>query len=162
MDPKDRNRTTFTRHAGTYRFTLILFGLCDAYTTFQRMLDILLSSHTCRSCPVYLEDVIIFSSSLDDHLRHVDEVFPVLRGVGMNLRLEKFHFFAHSGEYLGHVTSPGLLEASSRTTDAVAKAKPPQTQVEVPFFLGLCNVYRRFVTRIATVGAPSGNRITLG
>lgn len=85
------------------------FGVCNALATFQRMVGIFLAGYTWPSCLVYSEDAIIFSSSLDDHLRHVEEVLEVLREVGITLRSEKCHFFAQSVDYLGHISRPGLL-----------------------------------------------------
>ena len=71
---EDRNKTTFTCHDGTYRFLRMPFGLCNAPATFQRTVDILLSGYRWKTCLVYLDDVIIFSISIEEHLKHVDEV----------------------------------------------------------------------------------------
>lgn len=153
IDRKHRNSPTFTCHSGTYRSTRIPFGLCNAPETFQSMLYILLSRYTWRSCLVYLEDSIIFSSSLDDHSCHVQDLLHVLRGVAINVRLEKFHFFAQSVDYCSRVMRPGLLEVASENTNKVAKAKLLQTQTDVQSFSELCNVYGRLLKNFATVGA---------
>lgn len=118
------------------------------------MVDIILSGYTWRSCLVYLEDASIFSSSLDDHLRHVEEVLEVLKAVGMTLCLEKYHLFAQSVEYLGLVIRPSRLEFASKNTNEVAKAKPPHTQTKARSFLRLSNVYGRYLKNFATVAAP--------
>lgn len=117
------------------------------------MLDIKLSGYNWRSCIVYVDYFILFSSSLDDQLPHVYIVLEVLRGIGMTVRLEKCRFFAESVHYLGHVVRAGRLEVTSEITEAVAKARPPRTYTEVWSFLGLCNVHRRFGKHLATVAA---------
>eukprot|EP00171_Calliarthron_tuberculosum_P021901 IDg21901t1 len=94
----DRDKTAFTSHAGTFQFKRMSFGLCNAPETFQRALDILLAGYRWRSCFVYLDDVIIFSSSFEDHLKNVAQVLTVLQSAGLSLKLAKCKFFlAHSG-----------------------------------------------------------------
>ncbi len=83
------------------------FGLTNAPAAFQRTLDILLSRYRWRTCLVYLDDVIVFSKSFEDHLRHVEEILHVLRGDGLSLMLRKCNFFKESVDYLGHVIRPG-------------------------------------------------------
>lgn len=152
--PDDQDKTTFTCHSGTYRFTRMPFGLCNAPATFQRAVDILLMRYRWKTCLVYIDDVIIFSRSAEDHLRHVDEVLQVLRSSGMTLRLNKCHFFVNTVDYLGHVIRPGLLQVAQKNIEAIDKAIPPRTPTQVRSFLGLCNVYRRFVPRFAHIAAP--------
>ena len=67
---EDRDKTTLTCHAGCYRFKRMLFGLCNAPATFQRTLDILLANLRWKTCLVYLDDVIVFSKTFDEHLKH--------------------------------------------------------------------------------------------
>ena len=83
------------------------FGLRNAPATFQRALDIILSGVRWQSCLIYLDDVIVFSWSTVEHLRHVDEILTLLRRVGVTLKLTKFSFFQPTVDYLGHVITPG-------------------------------------------------------
>ena len=68
--PEDRDKTTFSCHVGMYRFTRMPFGLLNAPATFQRAMDIILSEVRWESVIVYLDDVIIFSRSFEEHVRH--------------------------------------------------------------------------------------------
>ena len=121
------------------------FELCNAPATFQRTLDILLAGYRWKTCLVYLDDIIVFSRDQASDIKHVDEVLTVLREAGMSLKLRKCHFFVKSMDYLGHVIQPGLLQVAQKNVEVVCLAKPPRTQRQLRSFLGLCNVYRRFV-----------------
>ena len=85
----DQDKTTFVSHAGTYRFKRMPFGLMNAPATFQRTLDVLLSGHNWKTCLVYLDDIIIFSKSLDTHLDDVRQILEKLRHAGISLKLKK-------------------------------------------------------------------------
>ena len=105
--PEDRNKTTFTSYLGTFRYTRMPFGLRNAPATFQRALDIILSGVRWQSCLIYLDDVIVFSRSTDEHLRHVDEIPTSLRRAGITLKLRKCPFFQPTGDYVGHMITAG-------------------------------------------------------
>jgi RNase H-like domain found in reverse transcriptase len=74
--------------------------------------------------------------------------------VGLSLKLINYHFFKEAVDYLGHVIRPGKLAVAEKNTAALRNAPVPKTQTELRSFLGLCNVYRRFVPRFAAVAAP--------
>jgi Reverse transcriptase (RNA-dependent DNA polymerase) len=74
VDPADRAKTTFTSHEGLYWFLRMPFGLRNAPVTFQRFVDITLAGLTWKTCHVYLDDIIVFSKTAEEHLSHLDEV----------------------------------------------------------------------------------------
>ena len=117
----------------------------NAPSTFQKALDILLGSFKWKSCLVYLDDVIIFSQNTKDHLRDVDEVLTALREAGVSLKLAKCNFFTDTVRYFGHVIKPGTMEVEEASKRALKGLRPPRTGSELKSFLGLCNVYRRFI-----------------
>ena len=151
--PQDRDKTTFTCHAGTYRYRRMPLGLTNAPATFQRTLDIVLSSFKWKSCLVYLDDVIIFSKDMESHFAHVEDILKALGQAGITLKLSKCSFFTDTVKYLGHVIKPGTLQVDEVATMALKKASSPKTQTQLRSFLGLCNVYRRFVPRYSHVAA---------
>ena len=159
---RDRDKTTFTTHVGTWRFTRMPFGLTNAPATFQRALDILLSGAKWQHCLVYLDDIIIYSVSTEDHLRHLDQVLTTLRSAGVSLKLSKSAFFQRSVEYLGLRIRPGKLEILPQNVEALKKCEFPKTQTEMRSYLGLCNVYRRFVKGFAHIAAPLVKALTKG
>ena len=143
--PEDQDKTTFTTHRGTFRYTRMPFGLKNAHATFQLAQDIILSGAPGQICLVYLDYVIFFSKDLEQHLAQVDTVLRLLRNAGVSLKLKKGHFFQPRVDYLGHVVLPGKLTVATDTAAAFKEFVFPQTLTQQRSFLGACNVYRRFV-----------------
>ena len=160
--PDDMDKTTFTSHEGTYRFRRMPFGLRNAPATFQRTVDIVLSGLTWKSCLVYLDDIIIYSKTMNAHVGHLDEVLTLLGTAGLSLKLAKCFFFKDTVDYLGHVIRPGKLAVAVKNTDSLRSALPPTTQTELRSFLGLCNVYRRFVPGFAKIAEPLNHLLKKG
>ena len=151
---EDRDKTTFTSHAGYYRFKRMPFGLCNAPATFQRTLDILLAGLRWKACLVYLDDVIIFSKTFDEHVEHVQDVLNILQRAGISLKFKKCNFLTKAVDYFGHVIKAGRLEVATKNTAAIEGFREPETQTQLRSFLGLINVYRKFVPNFARVSAP--------
>ena len=130
------------------------FGLKNAPATFQRALDIILSGVRWQVCLVYLDDVIVFSKTYDEHVEHLDRVLTLLRDAGVSLKLAKCKFFQDRVEYLGHVISPGKLAVADKYADALRECEFPKSLTQIRSFLEACNVYRRFVRDFAKVARP--------
>jgi len=151
---EDRDKTTFTSHAGLYRFLRLPFRLTNAPASFQWALDIILSGLRWKPCLVYLDDVIVFSRSTDEHIRHLREFLLLLWTAGVTLKPSMCHFFQDEVEYLGQVVRPGQLLVHEKNTRGLAGAQQPRTQSELKSFLGMCNVYRRFVKDYSHLARP--------
>jgi len=118
LRPADREKTAFTTHAGIYHWLPMPFGLTSAPATFQRALDIILSELKWHLCLVYLDDVIIFSASAEQHVKDVDVVPTRLREAGVTLSLEKCTWVSDEVEYLGHIVRRGQLHVHNKNVDA--------------------------------------------
>lgn len=151
---EDRDKTTFSCHAGTYRYKRMPFGLATAPATFQRTLDMVLSKFNWRTCLVYLDDVIIFSEDVESHFVHVDRILSALQHAGVSLNLKKCEFFTNTVKYLGPIIRPGTLSIDETKVVALTKAQHPRNHTELRSFLGFCNVYRRFVQNYSQIAAP--------
>ena len=159
---QDREKTAFVCHAGLYRYKRMPFGLTNAPATFKRTLDILLSPYKWRSFLVYLDGIIIFSKSVEEHFQHVEEILTALKSAGISLKLKKCSSFTNNVKYLGHIIHPGTLEVDATHTIALRRAKHPTTKTQLRAFLGLCNVYRRFVPKYSHIAAPLNTLLCKG
>jgi hypothetical protein len=107
------------------------FGLRNAPATFQRFVDIKLAGLTCKSCLVYLDDIIVFYKTPEEHLEHLDVVLHRLYRAGLSMNLNKCFFFKETVNYLGRVIRPGKLAVVEKNTRALRDSKPPTTQTEL-------------------------------
>ena len=102
-----------------FQYNRMPFGLCTAPASFRRTVAIVLSGFRSKTGLVYLDDVIVFSKTFDQHLDHVAEVMTDLQEAGFSLNLKKCDFFKNKVDYLGHVVRPGKLAVTQKTTKAV-------------------------------------------
>ncbi|TPX32853.1 hypothetical protein SmJEL517_g04106 [Synchytrium microbalum] len=151
---EDVSKTAFVTHDGLYEFIRMPFGLTNAPATFQRFMDTVLSGLKWHNCLVYLDDIVIFSNTFDDHLKDVEKVLNRLVNAGLSLKASKCDFFAAEVEYLGHVVSRHGIKPGPRKIQAVKEFKVPSNQSDTRTFLGLCSYYRRFIPNLAAVAHP--------
>ena len=102
----------------------------------------------------YLDDFLVFSKSLEDHLGHLKALFQRLESFGMTLKSTKCHFAKHSVLFLGHEISDNGMRPVTDKVAAISKMKPPQTLKEVRGFLGSINYYRKFLPHLAEKVSP--------
>ena len=152
---QDKAKTAFRTSSGQlFEFNQVPFGLCNAPATFFRLMDRVLAGLHWETCLFYLDDIIVFSSTWEEHLAQLREVFERLRHAKLKLGAEKCTFAAKEVNYLGHrVTEEGLLPDSSLLA-AIREIPPPKTATEVRSFLGLAGYYRRYVKGFAAIAAP--------
>ena len=105
MKPEDREKTAFITADGLYQFKVMPFGLTNAPSTFQRMMDVLLAGLKWNSCLVYLDDIVVFSDSIPQHLTRLDAVLERLSNANLKLKLSKCVFVATRLKILGYVVS---------------------------------------------------------
>ena len=151
---EDRSKTAFVTHSGVFQYLRKPFGLTNAPASFQRALDQILQKYKWKTCLIYLDDIIIYSNSIEEHIRHVDEILTALGEASVTLNIEKCKFFTKTVEYLGHIIKPGTLEVDSANTQSLRQAGPPTTRTGLKSFLGLCNVYRKFIRNFSKTAGP--------
>ena len=106
MDPESREKTAFITHAGLYEFNVMAFGLCNAPSCFQRLMECVLRGLNWRIALIYLDDVLVYSRTFDEHLPHLRLVFDRFREAGLKLKPKKCFFGQKNVKFLGHVISP--------------------------------------------------------
>ena len=159
MADDSKEKTAFITHNGLYEFNALPFGLCNSPATFQRVMTHVLRGLEWDICLVYIDDLIIFSRTFDDHLLHLEQVFKRLREANLRLKPSKCHFVKSEVEYLGHVVSADGLKPNPAKIRAVQEFPVPTNVTGVKAFLGLCNYYRRFIKGFAQIASPL-NKLT--
>ena len=154
LEPSAREKTAFICREGAYRYTTMPMGLCYAGATFQRLMDTVLARLNFEALLVYLDDVIIFSTSPAQHLDRLEQVLDRLGRAGLRLRPNKCEILRRSVEFVGHLVSADGIRAHPNKIAAVTEWPVPVTVRDVRGFLGLCSYYRRFVARFAEVASP--------
>ena len=154
MDPTDCEKTAFTTQNGLYEFLRMPFGLASAPSTFQRMMEIVLSGLSFETCLCYRDDVIIFSRTFDEHCTRLQTVRLRLREHNLRVKLSKCTFGARQVRYLGHLISEDGVKPDPTKIEAVQNLSTPNSIKSVRHFVGLASYYRRFIKGFSTIAAP--------
>lgn len=154
MAERDKSKTAFCTPFGLFEFNRMPFGLCNAPSTFQRLMERMFGDCRYQSVLLYLDDVIVFSNSVGQHLERLEEVFSRLQHQGLKIKLSKCQFFQKQVKYLGHVVSPEGVATDPDKVAAVRDWKPPTNLAELRSFLGFSSYYRRFIADFAKMAAP--------
>ena len=113
LHPRDAHKTTFLTRRGSFQFRVLPFGLCNAPATFERLMDLALSGLNYEVLLVYLDDIIVFSSDLEEHFRQMELLFQRLAAAGLKLKPSKCHLLQREVLFLGH-----RVNAQGISTDA--------------------------------------------
>lgn len=154
LDPETKHKSTFTCHIGNYSFKRLPYGLRNAPVAFQKLMCTVLSGINFKFSLVYVDDIMVHSASVSQHLTHLQVVFDRLRIANLKLQPKKCRFATRSVEYLGHFFSSKGIEVNPRIIQSVVSFPIPKTQKQVQQFLGLCNYYRKFIHKFAEIAAP--------
>lgn len=146
--------TIFKSHHGVYRFIRIPFGLKHAPVTFQRAVEVILSTAKWHYFEVYWYDIVVFSRSLKEHMGHLRNVLALLAPAGLTFNKNMCNFLGNKIDNLGHVIKPGRFEMADHTTDAIRDLKDPATITELKSILSPCNVFGSFVQNCSWISAP--------
>lgn len=147
-------KSGFTTKWGTYTWQAMPFGLCSAPQTFQRAVTNILTPYIDDFVYVFIDDIIIFSKSLEDHKVHLEKVFQACRAANLRLKKSKCVFARTEVEYLGHVISAEGLLPNQRNTEKILKMPEPKSSKDVKVWLGTTGYYRRHIKGYAQVARP--------
>jgi len=150
----DAAKTAFVTHQGLYEWTCMPFGLTGAPVTFQRMMDTVLAGLKWQTCLVYLDDVVVFSRTFDEHLSSLRQVFDRLYEAGLKLKPSKCFFCCTELLYLGYLITPEGLQPDPTTKRAILDYPAPTDVSGVRTFLGMTGHYRQFINGYAMIAAP--------
>lgn len=150
IDKRDRKKTAFRFDGGFYEFVRMPFGLCNAPATFQRAMDKIFTGINGVYVIPYLDDIIVFSKTHDDHNLHIREVLSRLKKNNIVLNEGKCNFSKKEIKILGRVISKGLVKADPTKVEAINGFKMPKTIKELRSFLGLLNFCREFIPGLSS------------
>jgi hypothetical protein len=154
MDPDDVDKTAFSTKEGHWAYRRMPFGLKTAPATFQKMMNNVLSGLTGTRCFVFLDDIVLYASSLADHDRKLRDVFNRLRKHNLKLQPDKCEFLRKDVVYLGHKISEHGVEPDARKLEVIERFPTPRTPKQLKSFLGLVGYYRRFIPQFSKVASP--------
>ena len=154
VHPDDREKTAFTTGTGLYEFNVLPFGLCNAPSTFERLMEVVLQGLQWQICLIYLDDIIIYAKGFEEHLERLSQVFSALRGAGLKLKPKKCVLTRHEVTYLGHIVSSEGISADPTKTQRIREWPTPCNLHDVRSFLGLCSYYRKFIVDFAHIAEP--------
>ncbi|MHB1865757.1 MAG: reverse transcriptase/ribonuclease H family protein, partial [Candidatus Saccharimonadales bacterium] len=154
ISEEDREKTAFITKLGLFEYNRMPFGLTNAPATFQHLVDFLLEGMHWVNALDYLDDIVIYTKTFEEHLDALDSLFDRMRKIGLTAKITKCHFCEASLKFLGHVISKDGISVDSDKIKAVTSMRIPQDLHAVRRFLGLTTYYRRFIPSYAKIAEP--------
>lgn len=162
VNEKDIPKTAFSVEHGHYEFLRMPFGLKNAPSTFQRVMDNILREHIGIRCLVYMDDIIVFSASLQEHIENLAKIFECLRKFNMKIQLDKCEFLRKEVAFLGHIITPDGVRPNPDKIKVIREWPLPKSEKELRGFLGVLGYYRKFIKDFALIAKPLTNCLRKG
>ena len=150
----DEWKTAFNTPTGHYEYLVMPFGLTNAPAVFQALVNDVLRDMLNKFVFVYLDDILIFSKDLSEHICHVQQVLRRLLENSLYVKAEKCEFHVPSVAFLGYIVAEGSIQMDPAKISAVTGWPVPENRKKLQQFLGFANFYRRFIRNYSTVAAP--------
>ena len=157
IKPGDQWKTAFRTRYGHFEYNVMPFGLTNAPAVFQHMMNDVFREYLDQFVVIYLDDILIFSNSQEEHNVHVSKVLAKLKATGLYAKLEKCEFDQVQVEYLGYIISPSGISMDPKKVESVLSWDIPKTVKDVQSFLGFANFYHRFVKNYSKISSPLTN-----
>jgi hypothetical protein len=154
MYEDDIPKTAFVTQNGHYEWLVLPFGLKNAPAIFQRVIRKILANLINNGCMNYLDDIIIYAKTLEEHNQLLYEVFSRLKDNNIRLRREKCKFAVKSIEFLGHIIGDNEVRPPSSKVKAVLDFPRPESYKEIQRFHGLANYLREYINNFSIMAAP--------
>ncbi|KAJ9516332.1 hypothetical protein QJQ45_001063 [Haematococcus lacustris] len=154
ITPEDVPKTAFRTPEGHFQFKVLSFGLTNAPATFQRVMNDAFAPMLGKCALVYLDDILVMSKSLPEHLQHLRLVFDLLRKNKLYAKMSKCEFMQLTLRFLGHVISAGAISVDPDKVRAIVDWPVPSSLTQLQSFLGAANFVRKFVHNFSAISAP--------
>lgn len=133
---------------------MLSFGLCNAPATFQQLADKVFQGMKWKEVLLYLDDIIVFSKTEEEHVRRLEKVFKRLRQAGLTQRPEKCQYMKKKVKLLGYIVNKNGLSPDDTKMKAIQEFPKPKVIKDVQSFIGLCNYYRKLIKNFAKIARP--------
>ena len=154
VHPDHIEKTAFICHRGLFEFVRMPFGLANAPASLQRVMDFIFGDMLGRCIMIYLDDIVVFSRTQEEHVQHLQEVFTRLRKYGLRLKASKCSFGRRQIKLLGYILSEEGQAADPEKTKAISSLPPPRTVKQVKSFLGMTGYYSHCIPNYAQTSQP--------
>ena len=154
MDEYDKEKTSFSTRRGQYEFNKMPFGLSGAPATFQRIMHTILRDQIWSKCVIYLDDILIFGKTIEEHNSRLKEVFQKFRESGLKLAGHKCSFLKEKVTYLGHIIDKNGVSTDPAKIAVIKNWAKPRCIDEIQKFIGLCGYYRTFIKDYSIICEP--------
>ena len=149
VDPKERKKLAFRTHRGLWQFIRMPFGYKNGPSIFQRVMQKVLAPFLWIFALVYIDDIVIFSKTFDDHLDHLDQVSKAVTETGITLATTKCHFTYQSLLLLGQKVSRLGLSTHMEKVSAILNLETPKNIHDLQIFLWCCSLSHRYFWTVA-------------
>ena len=154
LHPDTKHNSSFITQQGQYQWNRMPFGLSNATTTFLMTMSNVFGDLIFKSVLIYVDDIIVYSSSFAQHLKDLEQVFDRLRQQNLALKPSKSHFAAQQADYLGHVISKERTKPNPNKTAVIDTYPVPKDKAQLKRFNGMSNFYRRFIKDYCFLVSP--------
>ena len=154
MSDRDKEKTAFSTSQGLFQFRVMPFGLANAPSSFERLMENVLRGLQWEECLLYMDDIIVPAATVPESLERLEHVFQRLIEANLKLKPSKCLFFQKSVKFLGHIVSEKGIQTDPEKTEAIQNWPRPKNQKQVRSFVGICSYYRRFIKKFADIARP--------
>lgn len=152
LDEESKKMLVVSTPLGLFQYQRLPYGIARAPAIFQKYMEQLLVG--IEGCGNYLDDIIISASTIQEHIRRLEQVLQILQINGIKCKIQKCEFLQEKITYLGRqITANGILPDESGV-HAVKTLKPPKNLKELEAFIGKVNYYHNFVPNFSSIAAP--------
>ena len=151
LDEDSKLKTAFSTKSGQFCFNRMPFGIAAAPATFQRLMNIVLGDMLWKEALVYLDDILVFSKTLDEHIFKLNKLFDKIKCAGLKKNPEKCHFLKQKTKFLRHIIDEEGVRTDPDKLESIKTFERPKCIKKLRSFLGLCNYYRKFIKNYSSL-----------